>query len=182
MGNKGALRWTGPYIVHRKLHDTTYQLRELDGTVIRGSVAANRLKIFYYCEEHQTGRTVNQSEYSLHIAATSSTSVHASTLIGTLNQSNLTTPPYPVSIKFGKAFFPSNLSLSFAPSLTVHNVDDSHIHRRTLPTIVDLQPTKNTYISEVQYQSCSEATSLRYIDSSNVADLQAWALETIPLH
>jgi len=26
MGNKGALRWTGPYIVHRKLQDTTYQL------------------------------------------------------------------------------------------------------------------------------------------------------------
>ena len=26
MGNKGALRWTGPYIIHRKLQDTTYQL------------------------------------------------------------------------------------------------------------------------------------------------------------
>jgi len=26
MGNKGALRWTGPYIVHHQLHDTTYQL------------------------------------------------------------------------------------------------------------------------------------------------------------
>ena len=34
MGNKGALRWTGLYIVHRKLHDTMYQLRELYGTVI----------------------------------------------------------------------------------------------------------------------------------------------------
>lgn len=26
MGNKGALQWTGPYIVHRKLRDMTYQL------------------------------------------------------------------------------------------------------------------------------------------------------------
>ena len=26
MGNKGALQWTGPYIVHCQLHDTTYQL------------------------------------------------------------------------------------------------------------------------------------------------------------
>jgi len=127
MGNKGMLRWTGPYIIHQKLHDTTYQLQELDGTVIRGSITANCLKVFYYCEEHQTVRTVNQSEYSLHITATSSTSVHTSTLIGTLNQSNLTTPPYPVSIKFSKAFFPSNLSLSLAPSLTVHNVDNLHI-------------------------------------------------------
>ena len=58
MGNKGALRWTGPYIVHRQLHDTTYQLRELDGTVMRGSIAANRLKVFYYQEEHQIIRTV----------------------------------------------------------------------------------------------------------------------------
>jgi len=48
MGHKGVLRWMGPYIVHCQLHDTTYQLRELDGTVMRGSVAANRFKIFYY--------------------------------------------------------------------------------------------------------------------------------------
>jgi len=48
MGHKGALRWTGPYIVHHQSCDTTYQLRELDGTVMRGSVAANHLKIFYY--------------------------------------------------------------------------------------------------------------------------------------
>ena len=54
MGNKGALRWTRPYIIHQKLHDTTYQLWELDGTVLQGSVAANRLKVFYYHEEHQT--------------------------------------------------------------------------------------------------------------------------------
>ena len=48
MGHKGALRWTGPYIVHRQSRDMTYQLRELDGMVMRGSVAANHLKIFYY--------------------------------------------------------------------------------------------------------------------------------------
>lgn len=48
MGHKGALRWTGPYIVHHQMHNTTYQLRELDGTVMRGSIAASRLKVFYY--------------------------------------------------------------------------------------------------------------------------------------
>ena len=181
MGNKGALRWTGPYIIHRKVHDTTYQLRELDGTVIRGSVAANRLKVFYYREEYQTVRTVNRSEYSLHVAANSSTSVQASTLIGTLNQSGLTTPPYPVSVKFGNAFLPSNLSLSLAPSLTVHHIDSSHLHCGTLPSIANLQPSKNTFVSEVQYQSYTETEAIRYIGSTNVADLEAWALETIPL-
>ena len=181
MGNKGALRWTGPYIIHRKVHDTTYQLRELDGTVIRGSVAANRLKVFYYREEHQTVRMVNRSKYSLHVAANSSTSVQASTLIGTLNQSGLTTPPYPVSVKFGNAFLPSNLSLSLAPSLTVHHIDSSHLHCGTLPSIANLQPSKNTFVSEVQYQSYTETEAIRYIGSTNVADLEAWALETIPL-
>ena len=177
MGNKGALRWTGPYIVHHKLHDTTYQLRELDGTVIRASVAANCLKIFYYREEHQMVRTVGQSEYSLHIAATSSTLAHASTLIGTLNQARLTTPPYPVSIKHGEATLPDNLTLSFAPAFTVHNVDDSHIHHLTLPMIRELQPTKNMYISDVQ----SAVMPLRYIESSNISELQTWALETLLL-
>ena len=52
--NKGALCWTGPYIVHHQLHDMTYQLSELDGTVMQGSVAANCLKVFYYHEDHQT--------------------------------------------------------------------------------------------------------------------------------
>ena len=46
MGHKGVLQWTGPYIVHHQLCDTTYQLRELDGTVMQGSVAANCLKVF----------------------------------------------------------------------------------------------------------------------------------------
>ena len=94
MGHKGALRWTGPFIVHRKLQDTTYQLRELDGTVMRGSVAANRLKIFYYREVHQTVRTVEPAEHALHVAATSSSSSHASIIIGTLNQPLLTTPSF----------------------------------------------------------------------------------------
>jgi hypothetical protein len=69
MGNKGASRWTSPYIIHRQLQETTYQLRELDGTVMRGSVAANHLKVFYYREDHQTVRTVQPAEFSLHAAA-----------------------------------------------------------------------------------------------------------------
>ncbi|KNZ78648.1 hypothetical protein J132_11089 [Termitomyces sp. J132] len=44
-----ALRWTDPYIVHKRLKETTYQVRKLDGTERRESVAAR--KIFYYREE-----------------------------------------------------------------------------------------------------------------------------------
>jgi len=98
MGHKGALQWTGPYIVHHQLHDMTYQLRELDGTVMRGSVAANHLKVFYYREKHQTVCTVQPAEFALHIAAVSSSSVHTLTFIRTLNQDLLITPPYPVSV------------------------------------------------------------------------------------
>jgi len=84
MGHKGALCWTGPYIVHQQLCNMTYQLRELDGTVMQGSVATGCLKIFYYHKEHQMIQTVQSTEYSLHVAASSSLSVHASTVLGTL--------------------------------------------------------------------------------------------------
>lgn len=61
-GHKFALRWSGPYVVHRKLKETTYQLRELDGTIKRESISANRMKIFFYREEFQTVRTVGKGE------------------------------------------------------------------------------------------------------------------------
>jgi hypothetical protein len=54
VGNKGALRWSGPFIIHEKAHEKVYHLRELDGTVKRELFFADRLKIFYYREDHQT--------------------------------------------------------------------------------------------------------------------------------
>jgi hypothetical protein len=57
VGNKGALRWTGPFIIHEKVRDKTYKLRELDGTVKRELYFATRLKIFYYREHYQTVRS-----------------------------------------------------------------------------------------------------------------------------
>ncbi|PCH33220.1 hypothetical protein WOLCODRAFT_51538, partial [Wolfiporia cocos MD-104 SS10] len=56
-GNKGALRWSGPYIIHEKYQSGSYCLRELDGTVLKEPVAANRLKLFYYREDRQTIET-----------------------------------------------------------------------------------------------------------------------------
>lgn len=63
-GHKFALRWSGPFVVHRKLRDTTYQLRELDGTIKRESVAATRMKIFYFREEFQMVKTVGSVSVS----------------------------------------------------------------------------------------------------------------------
>ncbi|KIP01286.1 hypothetical protein PHLGIDRAFT_49255, partial [Phlebiopsis gigantea 11061_1 CR5-6] len=53
-GNKGALRWAGPYVVHCQHPSGAYALRELDGTLLRESVAASRLKLFHFRDEHQT--------------------------------------------------------------------------------------------------------------------------------
>ena len=155
MGNKGALRWTGPYIVHRKLRDTTYQLRELDSTVIRGSVAANRLKIFYYRKEHQTVRTVDHTEYVLHAAAASSSLFHASIIIGTLNQPLLVTPSFPVSVKAGVPTFPENCSLSHIPTFTPSAFTSSNLHHRYHPAIAELDPTDSNPVHYVRYTASS---------------------------
>jgi len=155
MGNKGALRWTGPYIVHRQLRDTTYQLRELDGTVMRGSVAANRLKVFYYREEHQTVRTVQRAEFALHVTATSSSSAHASTVIGTLNQDMLVTPPYPVSVKNGEPYLPENRSLAYLPTIVPSAFTSSNLHHRYQPTIAELDPTDLNPIRFIRYSASS---------------------------
>jgi hypothetical protein len=60
-GNKDAPRWSGPFVVHQKLSDHTYRLREIDGTVKRGKIAKDRLKIFYFREENQTVKSVSMT-------------------------------------------------------------------------------------------------------------------------
>ncbi|RDB15232.1 Retrovirus-related Pol polyprotein from transposon 17.6 [Hypsizygus marmoreus] len=114
-GNKGALRWSGPYIVHRALRETTYQLRELDGTVRRESYAAMRLKIFYYREEHQTIRTVDYTTYAPYEAA-STCGPDVATLMFNINYNpRVTAPPHPMSITTGPVFYGSNTGLEYQP-------------------------------------------------------------------
>ena len=57
-GNKGALRWAGPYVVHERYPSGSYCLRELDGTVLKEHVAANRLRLFFYRNDYQTLLTI----------------------------------------------------------------------------------------------------------------------------
>ncbi|KAI0739246.1 hypothetical protein C8Q80DRAFT_1275390 [Daedaleopsis nitida] len=53
-GNKGAARWTGPYVIVLKLSNHSYMLRELDGTPMRSTIHGDRLKLFYYRPDHQS--------------------------------------------------------------------------------------------------------------------------------
>jgi hypothetical protein len=185
MGNKGALRWTGPYIVHRKLRDTTYQLRELDGTVMRGSVAANRLKIFYYREEHQTVRTVEPAEHALHVAAHSSSSSYASLIIGTLNQPLLATPSYPVSVKAGVSVLPDNRSLVYFPAVTPYAFTSHNLHHRFYPAIAELDPMDHNAVQFIRYTASSSFANTHVrenlLEDSNIRDLEVWALDALPL-
>ena len=58
-GNKGALRWAGPFVIDARLpRSGSYRLRELDGTLLRATAPADRLKIFYYRDKHQTPTTL----------------------------------------------------------------------------------------------------------------------------
>lgn len=52
-GHKGALRWAGPYVVRRVI-DRFYELMELDGTIMKGAFAADRIKKFFYRYEKQS--------------------------------------------------------------------------------------------------------------------------------
>lgn len=167
-----------------QLRDTTYQLQELDGTVMRGSVAANHLKVFYYCEEHQTICSIQHTEFALHAASVSSTSVHASTVIGTLNQDLLKTPPYLVSIKLGHSALPDNRSLVYLPTVIPSAFTSHNLHSRFYSTISELEPTDLNPVRYIRYTSSSSIFTGHIhealLENSNIRDLETWALAALP--
>lgn len=152
---------------------------------MRGSVAANRLKIFYYRQEHQTVRTVNHTEYALHAAATSSSSPHASVIIGTLNQPLLTTPSFPVSVKLGQPVLPDNRSLIDIPTVTPFAFTSHNLHNRYHPIIADLEPMDYNAVQFIHYTASSSIANTHIhenlLGDSNIRELEAWALESLPL-
>ena len=60
-GHKLVPWWTGPFAIHHKLSDTTYQIREIDGTIKQGKVSKNQLKLSYYRKDQQTIKSVSSS-------------------------------------------------------------------------------------------------------------------------
>ncbi len=57
-GHKGALRWSGPYVVALRYPNGSYRLRELDGTLMKSSAPADRLRLFYFRPDNQAPTTV----------------------------------------------------------------------------------------------------------------------------
>ena len=63
-GNKGALRWSGPYIVVQRRPSGAYVLAELDGTVLSKPFATCRLKLYHY---HDANEPIVQFEWKHNI-------------------------------------------------------------------------------------------------------------------
>lgn len=173
-GNKGALRWSGPYIVHRVLRETTYQLRELDGTVRCDSYAANRLKIFYYREEHQTIRTVNANVFQIFCAASNVTWSEGADFLGTINaRATQDVPPYPLSVCRGVVNFAANKRLAFLPIFCGRD----WIYR--YPAIDEVWKPSRILRWNVEDMSNVRENCLRVM--MNALDLMEWAEEFAPL-
>jgi hypothetical protein len=56
-GGKGEWTYSGPYIIHKKLENDAYILRELSGAVRHGAVNIRLLRLFFFRSDHQTLRT-----------------------------------------------------------------------------------------------------------------------------
>ncbi|KAJ3756089.1 hypothetical protein EV360DRAFT_26296, partial [Lentinula raphanica] len=47
-GNKGDWTYSGPYIIHKRTEKGAFVLRELDGSVMKGHIHAQRLRLFFF--------------------------------------------------------------------------------------------------------------------------------------
>ena len=175
-GNKGALRWTGPYIVHEKFNNKTYRLREIDGAIRRDTIDKHRLKIFYYRQEHQTIKTVSHTEYLItaaigHAAISTSTVDMMSSLFG----NTFVCADYPHSITIGSFLTPFNPDLSrpiliaargaFSRHIALSNLDDRECHIANLRTS-RFNPSQRTLLMKIQ--------------DSNVRLLTSWTPDYLP--
>jgi hypothetical protein len=178
VGNKGALRWEGPFIVHRKIRDKVYQLTELDGTVKREHYFASRLKIFYYRHDHQTVRSTHRM--GIH------RSVSAVVVDGDLPEEDRDDrgayvelqPPYngnPIC----------NEKLVWSPvleHLRDPHTDPSVAQRyRTCPSIQSLLQANVGLFNHPPNRFASWTTAPINRDSLNIHELDGWAVEYAPL-
>ncbi|KAJ3748243.1 hypothetical protein EV360DRAFT_28601, partial [Lentinula raphanica] len=56
-GGKGEWTYAGPYIIHKKLDNDAFILRELSGAVMRGRVNIRHLRLFFFRPDNQTLRS-----------------------------------------------------------------------------------------------------------------------------
>ena len=129
---------------------------------------------------------VQPAEFALHVATISSSSRHASTVIGTLNQDLLVTPPYPFSVKSGVASFPDNRSLVYFQTVTPFAFTSRNLHYRYHPTIEELEPMDYNVVQYICFNASLSVVNSHIhenlLESSNIRNLEAWALAALPLH
>ena len=129
-------------------------------------------------------RSVQHAEFALHVASDSSSSMHALTVIGTLNQDLLVTPPYPVSVKIGESALPDNRSLTYLPTITLSAVKSSILHSQYHPSISEFEPNDNNPVRYICYTASSNVfrghIHESLLENSNIRDLKTWALAALP--
>ena len=125
-GNKGMLRWTGPYIVHEKFNNKTYRLWEIDGAIRRDTIDKHCLKIFYSI---QTRPPNNQDHFRCRIPDCRSYGerIGCFDMLGSLYGDSFVGTNYPQSLTTGFMLTPFNLDLSHPISILAHGSSSQHI-------------------------------------------------------
>jgi len=96
------------------------------------------------------------------------------------------TPPFLVSVKVSIACILENPSLTFFPSVTPFVFTSHNLHFQYHPTIVELNPMDYNAIQYICYTASSSIVNghihENLLESSNIHDLESWALAALPLH
>ena len=172
-GNKGALRWSGPYVVHEKFNNKTYRLREIDGTVRRETIDKHRLKIFYYRPDHQTIKTVSSNQYNV-AAATETASPEARSMFNALFGNDFLGTHYPQSLVIGKVLKTLNPTLSQSCQFTTAGRWNSRP-----PTFIDIME-RDAFLATTGTTLDNGRIKVKKIKQTNFDDLQRWTPDYLP--
>ena len=103
----------------------------------------------------------------------------------TLSQDLLVTPPFPVSVKVSMACIPENPSLACFPSVTPFAYTSHNVHYHYHPTFAELDLMDFNTIQYICYTAslsiANNSTHENLLGESNIRDLEAWALNALPL-
>jgi hypothetical protein len=186
VGNKGALRWTGPFIIHEKVRDKTYKLRELDGTVKRELYFATRLKIFYYRERYQTVRSSFHGSLEIQHPEIDWREPHAHLMV-TIDGCNDVESYRVVFVKSVCTGGYLNPDLVWAPVLEhIQNVPGRVTRLRACPPIRNLTDPRTSQllgildINDFEYSPLS--VTLLDPESIELERLEDWTRTLLPLH
>jgi hypothetical protein len=88
-------------------------------------------------------------------------------------------------VKISIVRIPENPSLTFFSSVTPFAFTSHHLHYRYHPTIAEFDPMDSNPAQFICYNASSSVASGHIhdnlLESSNIRDLESWALTTLPL-